>query len=523
MRLLEFLFLLSLVLAGIALFLAPERRPAWLRYHPAIPVTLALVHAFIDEGRWQLYIAYAMAGIISIAAGLELRKDGAVVGDRPWLRRIGGTLILLVTLASAALAWEVPVFTLPEPTGPHKVGSRWLVLTDSTRDEDLSPDPDDKRTLIVRVWFPADSVKGVAEDYIEDDVARGIAQGLRFPPFTFSHLSLVSTHTFRRAWLPATPARLPLILFSHGYAIGTESQNTTQMEELASHGFVVASIDHPYEAGAILMPSGEVLTAKLPFDPLGDSAAMRATLDAIARAKAANDTARIAAAVQEMHRLSAPLERSIQRWTDDTRFVLDRLAAMSTPHDGPDTLFVGRLETARVGVLGMSFGGATAAGVCVVDARCAAGMNLDGLLYGEASRVPLTRPFFFASSEENTALHRLFHERAAAPSWLMTVRGAMHMDYTDFSWFAPRLLARGGMLGGIAPARMHRLMNDVIVPYFDAALREGTPLDPAALGARYPEVAIERRTPVVPPAPDSAAAPAAPSTSDGAPPTGSAR
>jgi predicted dienelactone hydrolase len=512
-RFLELLFLASLVLAGVSLFLAPERRPAWLRYQPAVPVTLALVHAFIDNGRWQLYVAYALAGIISLAAGLELRNRDGVSTDRPWIRRLFGTLILVVTLASGALAWEVPVFSLPEPTGTYKVGSRWLVLTDSTRDEDLSPEPGDKRVLIVRVWFPADSVAGVAADYIEDDVARGVAAGLELPPFTLSHLSLVSTHSFRRAWLPATPARFPLILFSHGYGVGTESQNTVQMEELASHGFVVASIDHPYEAGAILMPNDEVLTARLPFDVMGDTTALRRSRDAIARAKAAADTTLIAAAVAEMHALNAPLERSIERWTDDTRFVLDRLTAMSRPHEGPDTLFVGRLETGRVGLLGMSFGGATAASVCVVDSRCAAGMNLDGLLYGAAARAPLQRPFFFAASEDNAQLHRLFHERAQGPSWLMTVRGSSHMDYTDFNWVAPRLLARTGMLGGIAPARMHAIMNQSIVPYFDAALRGGTALDVAAFRQRFPEVTLDARVPAAVPA-DSSAASVAPLGAD---------
>ena len=76
------------------------------------------------------------------------------------------------------------------------------------------------------------------------------------------------------------------------------------------------------------------------------------------------------------------------------------------------------------------------------------------------------------------------------------------MDYTDFSWIAPKLAARTGMLGGIAPARMQSLMNAVIVPYFDAALRGGTGVDRAALTARYPEITLLARsgTAVSPPA-----------------------
>jgi len=500
-RFLEIVFLASLVVSGAALFVAPSRRPAFLRYRPALPVTLALVHVFIDHGRWQLFAAYALAGLISLAAIFEVRDGEGAAKDRPVIRWLGALVILAVTAASAAVAWFVPLFSLPEPTGPHKVGTRWIVLTDSSRFEMLAPSPGGKRQLIVRVWFPADSVAGASDDYIESDVAKGIATGLKLPSFALSHLTNISTHSYRRAWLPSQPQRFPLILFSHGYGVGTESQNTVQMEELASHGFVVASIDHPYEAGAILMPDGKVALANPPFNP-ADSASLTQALAAITQLQQATDTSAMLGPLRTMYANSAPLDTSIVRWTDDTRFVLDQITAMSAPHEGGDTLFAGRLATDKVGLLGMSFGGATAAAFCTIDTRCAAGMNLDGLHYGVAARQPLPRPFFIASSQKNTNVHRLFYERATAPVSLMTVTGSEHMDYTDFSWIAPKLAARTGMLGGIAPARMHALMNAVIVPYFDAALRGGTGIDRAALAARYPEATLRSRSgdAVTPPA-----------------------
>jgi hypothetical protein len=67
-RLLEIVFLASLLLSGVALFIAPDRRTGLFRYRPAVPITLALVHAFIDEGRWQLFVAYGLAALVSIAA-----------------------------------------------------------------------------------------------------------------------------------------------------------------------------------------------------------------------------------------------------------------------------------------------------------------------------------------------------------------------------------------------------------------------------------------------------------------------
>ncbi|MCC6929697.1 MAG: hypothetical protein IT359_11960 [Gemmatimonadaceae bacterium] len=534
MRLLEIVFLASLVLTGLALFFPPPRRASLLRYWAAVPVALALVHLLIDHGRWQLFAAYALAGLIAIAAIVAAnmaagasasasasaaasgtanaaRRDGQIVArGRRLVRWLGGLVILAVSGLSIAAASLVPFFELPAPTGSYKIGNRWLYLVDSSRTETLAPSPGGPRALVVRVWYPADSVAGSADRYISRQVAQAIAHSIKLPTFAFTHLTNVTTHAYPLAWIPSTPQRLPLLLFSHGYAAGTESQNTVQMEELASHGFVVASIDHPYEAGGVIVPPDSTLIpANPPFQPF-DTTEMKAMMATMDRIKGARDTAQVVGPIREILAQGAVLDTAADRWLADTRFVLDRLTTMSSPHAGSDTLLVGRLATDAVGIFGMSFGGATAANFCTVDPRCVAGMNLDGLHYGVASRSPLPRPFFIASSQGNPNVHRLFYERAQAPAWLMVTSGAEHMDYTDFGWFAPWLGAKGGMLGGIAAPRMHALMNAIVVPWFDAALRGGPPLDARALAARFPEITIEYRDGTPPVAPAAAmAAPAA--------------
>ena len=513
MRFLEIVFLASLLLSGVALFIPSSRRPSFLRYRPAVPVSLALAHVFIDHGRWQLFAAYTLAGLISLAAIFEVRDGQGVAKDRPLVRWIGGIVILAVTGVSIAAAWLVPLFTLPEPTGSYKVASRWLYLVDSSRIETLAPSPGGKRAVVVRIWYPADSVAGTANDYIESDVAKAMARAIKLPAFAFTHLTNITTHSYPRGWLPAKPARFPLILFSHGYAAGTESQNMVQMEELASHGFVVASIDHPYEAGGVIVPpDSKLLESHPPFQPF-DTTEAKAMMATMERIKAAKDTTEIVGPIHALIAQGAVLDTAADRWLTDTRFVLDQLPKMATPHAGPDTLFAGRLITDSIGIFGMSFGGATAANFCTVDARCVAGMNLDGMHYGIASRQPLPRPFFIASSQGNPNVHRLFYERAQAPAWLMVTKGAEHMDYTDFGWFAPMLAVKTRMLGGIAAPRMHALMNAIVVPWFDAAMRGGTPIDAQALAAKFPEITIEHRngTP-----PRSAAATVPPAAADSA-------
>ena len=58
------------------------------------------------------------------------------------------------------------------------------------------------------------------------------------------------------------------------------------------------------------------------------------------------------------------------------RVLHDRLQQEAVPESVAD--IVAMSDLTRVGEMGMSFGGSTAGAVCMVDRRCAAGINLDG-------------------------------------------------------------------------------------------------------------------------------------------------
>jgi hypothetical protein len=68
------------------------------------------------------------------------------------------------------------------------------------------------------------------------------------------------------------------------------------------------------------------------------------------------------------------------------------------------------MNTARVGMFGHSFGGATAAAVLAADPRFAAGINLDGFIIGPVARQGLSKPFLIVGSS--------YHEPGEQdPSW----------------------------------------------------------------------------------------------------------
>lgn len=465
-------------------FIPPRRRRVVVLW----AASLAVIH-----GATAQRVSFVPVLAVAVAMAALVLTGGP---RRRWSRAVAVTLGVAGVLLGGAMAWAFPLFHHPDPTGPHRVGSRWLVLADSSRGEDFSPDPLDRRTLLVRLWYPTTADRGDLAPFLTREEGDAIATALGLPSFAFRHLVRVKTHSITDAPIEERAAPWPLVIFSHGYDVGYESQNSVQMEALASHGYVVASIAHPYEAGAVVFPDGHVVRTHASRDTAG----ARLLAPVAAKFGTETDTAALREVVATMQR-RMKLDASMTRWTADTRFVLDRLATLTAP-GAAGGLWPGRVDATRVGIFGMSFGGATAANFCTVDPRCVAGINLDGMTFGEATTVPMPRPFLFATSAPNGHLHDLFYERARAPAVRMRVAGSHHLDYTDFGFVSP-LFATMGILGGIPAREMHAIMNEVVLGFLDEHLRGGPPLDLDAL-RRHAAVTVDRRVPVAPAPPPGA-------------------
>ncbi len=399
----------------------------------------------------------------------------------------------LLVMGSGTPAGGQWVVTLPRPTGPSAVGTTRFSLVDAARPETFTEDSSDRREVLVRIWYPATPMSGARPEPLwgaeTQEIATRMAEFMRLPKGVFDDLARAPSHAYTDAPVAQSLAPYPLLVFSHGYIPGLIAQNTAQMEELASHGYVVVSIGHTYETLVNHFPDGRVV----PFSPgrlaaFGEGAGR--TRELSARYAAAGDPAEKEALLRRIVAEWTVLNESLHAWTEDTRFVLDELHRMQA---GTRTsVFAGKLDLRRLGVFGMSFGGATAGQVCAVDPRCTAGINLDGMQYGAVIDRPMERPFMFLHSEDARSINRLFFERATNDAYYITVRGAKHFNYSDFSLFAPDF-QRAGLLGPIDGQRMVRILSDYVLAFFDkylrgrdSALLDGPP-------ARYPEVEFASR------------------------------
>ena len=373
-------------------------------------------------------------------------------------------VLFALPLAAAVVTAQAPMFTLPAPTGPFPIGTtQWQMTAD----------------LSAVAWYPAATpLRGSPAPYLREGLIeaqnfsrlfnRGSASG-------FDALAAVVTHAAADAPLAATPARLPLLVFSHGY-IGIPSSYTALLEDLASHGFAVVSIVHRPDSTVGMLDAAGTMRAPIRA-VLGEWAKEDETMAAVTRA---SDPA------EQMRLLRGYLDtlpnttRVVEHWVADTRLALERL---------PPAL-AARLDTTRLGAVGHSIGGVAAAQFCLEDSRCAAAANLDGIpQYGSLIDKPMGKPFLMVYSARagRAGASDPIYRRAATPYVRADVRETLHLDFSDMVFWAP--LRERKALGAIAPERAMLATRRLVREFFDQTLR-GRPSPLLTREESLPEVTV---------------------------------
>lgn len=438
MRPLEWLTVGVVLVAAIALLRSPRDlpRPMALGLAAALPVTFAL--QVVREGsRWQLVpIAVAAMGmLLALALG---RAHATARSVRPI-----AAASALAALLGGTVAWSLPVEVLEPPSGPQAVGTTTVWLRDAARIERWGPTPGGPRQLVVQLWYPADPDAPVrrARWMAEADVfARDGARELGLPSFALDHLALIEANATTDA--EPAPGKHPLVLLSHGWT-GFRGLQVDLAEELASHGYVVAALDHPHSALATVLADGTVAAfdaSALPeFGTVPDEDYARASRTLVATHAA------------------------------DLVTVLDALAAGT---GGAGILRVGtvgllddRLDLGRVALVGHSTGGGGAMTACATEPRCAVVVGFDPWVepapedvVAEGLAVPTLslRTEDWADRPNEEVLRRLHAATAArgVPELIVGLAGALHRDVTLISALSP--LAASLDLEGETPGAVTR-------------------------------------------------------------------
>ena len=365
-------------------------------------------------------------------------------------------------------------FELPKPGGPFPVGTTSFNVVDETRVETFSEQAA-KRQVQVLAWYPAaDGARGSHAPYLRVGMqeARAFATLMRQPEIAFDYLAGVKTWSIVDA-APRTGAPLPVLLFSHGYT-AHPSAYTALMEDLASHGYVVLSVVHPYEAMAAALADGHVVTVldaqnqmrKGVRDVLGEWAKEDDTMASVT--KAGDEAERLRLMRGYLDALPVTTA-ALMRWVDDTALVINRLPSLPA---GPAARLAARVDMAHLGAFGHSMGGVTAAQFCVQDRRCQAGLNLDGIpQYGPMIDTPMNRPFLmvYSAREGRRGASDVIYARSAKPYVRVDVDDTLHNDFSEMGlWGGP--LSGRPIFGKMPSLHAIALTRQIVREYFDQEL-----------------------------------------------------
>jgi predicted dienelactone hydrolase len=447
-------------------------------------LTLSLAGAAVAAlafalGQARLQMVPAAAVFVVLALFL-LRRGHAHVA----FRAAGIALGSLVVAASVVLAFALPVVTLPAPAGPHAVGVASTAIVDASRDDAMFGVPGRPREIYVQVWYPGEMP---GDEHAPRP--RGLWAELYRPPgldVIFGYLGGIKTHSY--PGLPLSPARAtyPAIVFSPS-AGGIAEQNTLLMEHLASHGYVVLGITHPHFGVSTTYSDGSSAAS---HRKIMEATSQQGAVDLdeiLARAAQAESPLERARIRLEHFERGTLLNELMEIVVGDVELVLDQITLASGSSALP-AVVAGRIDTTRIGLLGMSYGGGAVTAVCKADARCRAAVNLDGGLWGHSALQPLTVPYLVVASPGNAPFFEHGLLTSEAPYYAITVEGAQHLNFMDVSAFLP-VLRWIGATGPIEGRRVIDIMNIAAERFFGAYVQgTGAPyLEPDG----FPELSMQ--------------------------------
>jgi dienelactone hydrolase len=459
---LEMLIILVNIPVLVWALLPVKRVPRFLDFMPLAAVIFLILHLFIDNEPMRLrmiplYIFTMTLFLITIKRIFRHNPDQP---KRRILAAVGRLFgILVLTLSVLVPTVLLPFYSLPEPTGNFNVGTVVSDFTDKGRVETFSKEDGVPRKIAVQFWYPADKT-GPKPQY---DISG----------------APVST----------SQPNYPVLIFSHG-AFGVRNSNTSTFKELASQGYIVASIDHTYHSFYTSFADGKTVPISTQF---------------------LNE-------VTKVEEDSLPIEENFeitQNWlkvrTADIELVLNSLKSGELGAEG--TVLRGHMDLTNIGLFGHSLGGAAAAELGREREDVKAAIVIDGTMIGDITGVSsdntetiteerFTKPLMlmygslFQEPEAKATAYRpniKAFNKATNAAYSLSIKDSGHLNFTDLPRISPFLSKKLG-IGTIDSLECIKMVNAYSMAFFDkhlkgqpSALLEGT--------AGYEAVEFEKRIP----------------------------
>ena len=374
------------------------------------------------QGFWRYAGIIALLALMGIVSLISLRKNGEHEINKPARRiwRSVGSMALYITAMIPAIFF--PQVDEIAVTGNYAIQTELYTWKDESRSETFAGEGE-KRSVTVLFYYPE------------------------------------------------TEGSYPLTLYSHG-AAATIDANDSTCRELASNGYVVAAVAHPYHAMFVTDSEGVTTSVDPEFMRLSMSGPLTHTNE----------------------EMLTYYKEWLNTRTDDLNFVLDTILDHAEKKDSD--VFV-RIDPEHIGLFGHSMGGAACEALGRQRNDVDAVIVMEGMMLGELTgadetgftydSVPYPLPLLDLNSDSiaSRGLDRMFGSREyvnfsivkhSSDAREVTFRDAEHMNFCDLPVLSPPLAEMFGV-GNRDPRECIETVNSVVLEFFDHYLKNETSLD----------------------------------------------
>lgn len=451
-----------IILVNIPVLLGPllpiKRIPRFLDFMPLASVIFLILHLFIDKDsvKFRFIPLYIFTIIMFLFTIKRIFKHNPNEPQRKVLTIVGRIFGLLALTISVLIPTVIiPFYSLPEPTGEFNVGTVVSSFVDENRIETFSQEAGSKREITVQFWYPSDRDSEKVDYDIEG------------------------------APISTAEESYPLLIFSHG-AFGIRLSNTSTFRELASHGYIVASIDHTYHSFYTSFPDGRGVIANSNF---------------------INEAVGASGGDLSPERQFQVTHEWMDLRTSDVKFLIDSL---KTGDIGTtEELLNNHMDLTRIGLFGHSLGGATAAQVARERDDVKAAIVMDGTMIGDIVGLnngteiitdeSFTKPIMIMYSslfEDQKARETSYlpninaFNNAKDEAYSLYIKNSGHLNFTDLPRISPFFSKQLG-IGTIDSLKCIEIVNDYSLAFFDKHIK-GESASLLDGNEKYDEVEMEK-------------------------------